>query len=112
MTEFFRERDIEKEDRKWSIKEFQDEYGDLYNALALTNGTITKNGKRGCTYFILCKEQQEEGYVLDKDFVKDNRIYILLITPEDINKKYGSDYRFGIIWLDKPSIDDWDDEWE
>ena len=55
---------------------------------------------------------REEGYVLDKDFVKDNRIYILLITPEDINKKYGSYYRFGIIWLDKPSIDDWDDEWE
>ena len=54
---------------------------------------------------------REEGYVLDKDFVKDNRIYILLITPEDINKKYGSDYRFGIIWLDNPSIDDWDD-WE
>ena len=54
---------------------------------------------------------REEGYVLDKEFVKDNRIYILLITPEDIYKKYGSDYRFGIIWLDKPSIDDWD-EWE
>ena len=57
---------------------------------------------------IVCKEQQEEGYVLDKDFVKDNRIYTLLITPEDINKKYGSNYRFGIIWLDKPSIDDWE----
>lgn len=112
MTEFYRERNIEREDRKWTIKEFQDEYGDLYNALALTNGTITKNGKRGYTYFILSKEQQEEGYVLDKDFVKDNRIYILLITPEDINNTYGSDYRFGIIWLDKPSIDDWDDEWE
>ena len=54
---------------------------------------------------------REEGYVLDKDFVKDNRIDILLIAPEEINKKYGSDYRLGIIWLDKPSIDDWDD-WE
>ena len=56
---------------------------------------------------------REEGYVLDKDFVKDNRIYILLITPEDINKKYGSDYTLGIIWLDNPSInDEWEDEWE
>ena len=109
VAEFYTEREIERGERKWTIIEFQDEYGDLYNALALTNGTVTKNSKRGRTYFILCKEQQEEGYVLDKDFVKDNRIYILLITPEDINKKYGSDYRFGIIWLDKPSIDDWDD---
>lgn len=52
-AEFYTEREIERGERKWTIIEFQDEYGDLYNALALTNGTVTKNGKRGCTYFIL-----------------------------------------------------------
>ena len=53
VAEFYTEREIERGERKWTIIEFQDEYGDLYNALALTNGTVTKNGKRGCTYFIL-----------------------------------------------------------
>ena len=105
FAEFFEARDVEE--RKWAIKEFQDEYGDLYNALALTNGTLTKNGKRGYTCFVLCKELQEEGYVLDKDFVKDNKRDIMLMAPEDINSKYDSDYKFGIIYFDSGDWDDW-----
>ena len=105
IAEFFEARDAEE--RKWAIKEFQDEYGDLYNALALTGVKLTKNGKRGCTYFVLCKELQAEGYVLDKDFVRDNKADIWLMAPEDINSKYDSDYRFGIICFDTV----WDD-WE
>ena len=105
IAEFWDDRDVEE--KKWTIREFQDEYGDLYNALALTNGTVTKNGKRGCTYFVLCKELQAEGFVLDKDFVRDNKADIMLMAPEDINSKYDSDYRFGIICFDT----EWDD-WE
>ena len=105
IAEFWDDRDVEE--KKWTIREFQDEYGDLYNALALTNGTVTKNGKRGCTYFVLCKELQAEGFVLDKDFVRYNKADIMLMAPEDINSKYDSDYRFGIICFDT----EWDD-WE
>lgn len=104
IAEFFDDRDVEE--KKWAIKEFQDEYGDLFNALALTNGAVTKNGKQCCTFFVLCKELQAEGFVLDKDFVRDNKADIMLMAPEDINSKYGSVYMFGIIYLDNP--DDWD----
>lgn len=105
IAEFFDYRDVEE--KKWAIKEFQDEYGDLFNALALTNGAVTKNGKQCCTYFVLCKELQAEGFVLDKDFVRDNKADIMLMAPEDINSKYGSDYRFGIICFD-PVWDEWE----
>ena len=105
IAEFFDDRDVEE--KKWAIKEFQDEYGDLFNALALTNGAVTKNGKQCCTYFVLCKELQAEGFVLDKDFVRDNKADIMLMAPEDINSKYGSDYRFGIICFD-PVWDEWE----
>ena len=105
IAEFFDYRDVEE--KKWAIKEFQDEYGDLFNALALTYGAVTKNGKQCCTYFVLCKELQAEGFVLDKDFVRDNKADIMLMAPEDINSKYGSDYRFGIICFD-PVWDEWE----
>ena len=52
--------------------------------------------------FVLCKELQEDGYVLDEDFIKENKKDIMLITPEDINNKNGSDNRFGIIYLGNP----------
>lgn len=106
IAEFWTYKDVEREERKWCIKEFQDEYGDLYNALALTNGTISEKGNPCITMFVLCKELQEDGYVLDKDFIKENKNDIMLITPEDINNKNGSDNRFGIIYLANP--DDWD----
>ena len=46
---------------------------------------------------MLCKELQEEGYVLDKDFVKDNKRDIMLMAPEDINSKYDSDDRHTVV---------------
>ena len=106
IAEFWTYNEVEVEERKWCIKEFQDEHGDLYNALALTNGWISSKGNPCITMFVLCKELQEDGYVLDEDFIKENKKDIMLITPEDINNKNGSDNRFGIIYLGNP--DDWD----
>ena len=115
IAEFFNSRNLKnKSERKWTVSDCHSESGDTFPALKLVNGDTTKiNGKerRAVNCFALSKTLQEQGVVLTKDWVKDNKDDIMLIDAEDVNTADGHDAKFGIIYLDNGGVDEWD-EWD
>ena len=112
ITEFFNSRNLKnKSERKWTVSDCHSESGDTFPALKLVNGDTLDNGRSAVNCFALSRTLQEQGVVLTKQWVNDNKDSIMLIDAEDVNTADGHDAKFGIIYLDTGGVDDWD-EWE
>ena len=116
ITEFFKSRGLKKKsERKWTVSDCHSESGDTFPALKLVNGDTfdDENGKtrKAVNCFALSRTLQEQGVVLTRQWVNDNKDSIMLIDAEDVNTADGHDAKFGIIYLDTGGVDDWD-EWE
>ena len=116
ISEFFTSRKLKtKSARKWTVSDCHSEAGDTFPALKLANGDTfeDENGKtrKAVNCFALSKTLQEQGVVLTKEWVKDNKEDIMLINAEDVNTADGHEAKFGIIYLDNQGVDNWD-EWE
>ena len=116
ISEFFTSRKLKtKSDRKWTVSDCHSKAGDTFPALKLVNGDTFKdeNGKtrKAVSCFALSKPLQEQGVVLTKKWVKDNKEDIMLINAEDVNTADDHDAKFGIIYLDNQGVDNWD-EWD
>ena len=112
IAEFFNSRNLKnKSERKWSVSDCHSESGDTFPALKLVNGDTTSNGRKAVNCFALSKTLQEQGVVLTKDWVKDNKDNIMLIDAEDVNRADDHDAKFGVSYLDTGGVDEWD-EWE
>ena len=112
IAEFFNSRNLKnRSERKWSVSDCHSESGDTFPALKLVNGDTTSNGRKAVNCFALSKTLQEQGVVLTKDWVKDNKDNIMLIDAEDVNTADDHDAKFGVIYLDTGGVDEWD-EWE
>ena len=112
IAEFFNSRNLKnKSERKWAVSDCHSKSGDTFPALKLVNGDTLNNGRRAVNCFALSKTLQEQGVVLTKDWVKDNKDDIMLIDAKDINTADDHDAKFGVIYLDTGGVDEWD-EWE
>ena len=116
ITEFFRSRGLKKKsERKWTVSDCHSKSGDTFPALKLANGDTSEddNGKtrKAVNCLALSRTLQEQGVVLTRQWVNDNKDSIMLIDAEDVNTADGHDAKFGIIYLDTGGVDDWD-EWE
>ena len=113
IAEFFNSRNLKnKSERKWTVSDCHSESGDTFPALKLVNGDTTKiNGKerRAVNCFALSKTLQEQGVVLTRQWVNDNKDDIMLIDAEDVNTSDGHDAKFGVIYLDGGDWNDWKD---
>ena len=111
ITEFFSSRGLKKKsERKWTVSDCHSEAGATFPALKLVNGD-TFNGRKAVNCFALSRTLQEQGVVLTKEWVMDNKDDIMLIDAEDVNTSDGHDAKFGIIYLDTGGVDEWE-EWE
>ena len=112
ISEFFTSRKLKtKSARKWTVSDCHSEAGDTFPALKLVNGDTLDNGRSAVNCFALSRTLQEQGVVLTKEWVSDNKDSIMLIDAEDVNTSDGHDAKFGIIYLDTGGVDEWD-EWE
>ena len=112
ISEFFKSRNLKKKsERKWTVSDCHSESGDTFPALKLVNGDTLDNGRSAVNCFALSRTLQEQGVVLTKEWVSDNKDSIMLIDAEDVNTSDGHDAKFGIIYLDTGGVDEWD-EWE
>ena len=116
ITEFFSSRGLKKKsERKWTVSDCHSKSGDTFPALKLANGDTfeDENGKtrKAVNCFALSKTLQEQGVVLTKKWVEDNKDDIMLIDAEDVNTADDHDAKFGVIYLDTGGVDEWD-EWE
>lgn len=109
IAEFFTFKEVEKQDRKWTVKNCHSEEGNTFPALMLRNGETTEAGRPAVSCFALSKALQEQGVDLNPTWVNANKSDIMLINAEDVNTADGHDAKFGIIYLNSES--DWN-VWE
>ena len=110
IAEFFTFKEVEKQDRKWTVKNCHSEKGNTFPALMLRNGEKTDNKRLAVSCFALSKSLQEQGVVLSKEWVDAHKGDIMLINAEDVKTADDHDAKFGIIYLnDESNWNVWED---
>lgn len=98
ITEFFENRGIDSEDRRWNIQHCTSEDGEEFTALRLANGqkikTGPKKGQPAFTFFCLSRQMEADGYELTKEFIKSHKGDLKLLEPID-------GLKFGVAFLQK-----------
>ena len=101
VSEFFKSKGLKKGNRSFMIKTCHSEEGEAFQALGLANGDKTDDGRNAMTFFVLSRNLEDKGEVLDKAFIKEHKEDLMLLEPID-------DLKFGIAFL-AGGTQDWDD---
>lgn len=101
VAEFFKAKGLKKGNRSFMIKTCHSEDGTPFQALGLRNGEKTDDGRDAMTFFVLSRNLEDKGEVLDKAFIKEHKEDLMLLEPID-------GLSFGIAFL-AGGTEDWDD---
>jgi hypothetical protein len=100
VAQFFSENKVSKKNQKCMLKTCTSSEGETFKAVGFTNGSKLSDGRLSYTFFVLSQKLQDEGVVLNREFLHEHKSDLQLLECDDL--------KFGIAFLPGGGID-WED---